>query len=269
MKTAVIVTTYNRPDALALALDSYLAQSTSDFELIVADDGSTDDTRRRVDEYARRAPFALRHVWHEDRGFRAAAIRNRAAATTTADYLIFTDGDCIPSRTFVARHRALAEPGWFVAGNRVLLSRTFTERALAERLPLHAWTAGKWLAAWARRDVNRLLPLIALPDGGFRKWRPRRWQGIKTCNLALWRADLERVNGLDESYAGWGLEDSDLVIRLLHAGVQHKSARFAAPLFHLWHPENDRSRFAENRRRLDAVLASDRIAAQVGLNQYR
>ncbi|HUO44188.1 MAG TPA: glycosyltransferase family 2 protein [Burkholderiales bacterium] len=269
MKTAVIVTTYNRPDALALVLDGYLAQNSLDFELIVADDGSTDDTRRLVVDYAKRAPFPLKHVWHEDRGFRAAAIRNRAVASTAADYLLFTDGDCIPSRAFVARHRVLAEPGWFVAGNRVLLSRAFTARVIAEHLPLHAWTAGDWLAAWARRDINRLLPLIALPDAGYRKLSPQRWAGVKTCNLALWRADFERVNGLDESYSGWGLEDSDLVIRLLHAGVKHKSARFAAPLFHLWHPENDRSSLVENRQRLGQVLASNRIAAPLGFDRYR
>jgi len=269
MKVAVVVTTYNRPDALALVLDGYLAQSTHDFELIVADDGSTDDTRRLIADYATASPFRISHIWHEDRGFRAAAIRNRAVATTDADYIIFTDGDCVPGRDFVARHRALAERGWFVAGNRVLLSRAFTQRALAARLPLHAWTPWQWLAAWLRRDANRLLPLLALPDGNFRKRRPLRWEGVKTCNLALWRKDFERVNGFDESYSGWGLEDSDLVVRLLHAGVRHKSARCAAPLFHLWHPENDRGKLAENQRRLERVLASDHVTAQLGLNQYR
>ena len=137
MTPAVIVTTYNRPDALAAVLDGYLEQSAADFELIVADDGSTDDTRTLVAGYAARAPFPLRHVWQEDRGFRAAAARNRALAATTADYIIFTDGDCIPRHDFVARHCALAEPGCFLAGNRVLLSQDFTRRALAEHLPLH------------------------------------------------------------------------------------------------------------------------------------
>ena len=97
---------------------------------------------------------------------------------------------------------------------------------------------------------------------------PQRWQGVKTCNLAAWRSDLLRVNGLDETYSGWGLEDSDLVIRLLHAGVKHKSARFAATLLHLWHAANDRSRLPENQRHLDVVLGSDRVRAQAGLDQY-
>jgi predicted glycosyltransferase involved in capsule biosynthesis len=101
-----------------------------------------------------------------------------------------------------------------------------------------------------------------------RKAAPRRWEGVKTCNLAAWRDDLMRVNGLDETYSGWGLEDSDLVIRLLHAGVQHKNGRFATPVFHLWHADNDRSRLAENQRLLDALLASQRTQAALGVDQY-
>ena len=269
MKTAVIVTTYNRPDALQAVLDGYQAQSADDFELVVADDGSTADTRRVVDAFAKIARFPVQHVWHEDRGFRAAAIRNRALAATLADYIVFTDGDCVPPPYFVAQHQKLAEAGWFVAANRTLLSPAFTARVLRERIPIHTWSRTRWFAAWLKRDINRWLPLITLGDGGFRKNAPARWEGVKTCNLAAWRADLLRVNGLDETYAGWGLEDSDLVIRLLHAGVKHKSARFAAPAFHLWHAENDRSRLAENQRLLDELLASNRSIAALGVDQYR
>ena len=124
------------------------------------------------------------------------------------------------------------------------------------------------MLAWARRDVNRLLPLLRLPDGHWRERNPQRWKGVKTCNMAVWRSDLLRVNGLDESFEGWGLEDSDLVIRLLHAGVKHKSARFAAPVFHLWHAENDRSRLARNQQRLDELLRSTQTRAVRGLDQY-
>jgi GT2 family glycosyltransferase len=151
----------------------------------------------------------------------------------------------------------------------MLLARDFTTHVLAERLPVHTWTSAQWLSAWLKRDINRLLPLATLGDGVFRKLQPGRWKGVKTCNLSVWREDLERVNGLDESYSGWGLEDSDLVIRLLHAGVRHKSARFAAPLFHLWHAENDRSRLADNAQRLQALQRSTRITAVQGLDLYR
>ena len=268
MKTAVIVTTYNRPDALAATLDGFLAQYDPDFELLIADDGSRIDTRALIEGYVARAPFRITHVWQEDRGFRAGAARNRALSQTDAEYVIFSDGDCVPPRFFLRRHVALAERGAFLAGNRILLSEAFTKHVLKERLPIHEWSPARWLAAWARRDVNRALPLFMLPDAGWRTNSPRRWEGVKTCNFSAWRADLARANGFDERYAGWGLEDSDLVIRLTHAGVRHKSARFAAPVFHLWHPENDRTQLAENRARLDEILASDRVVALEGLDRY-
>ena len=268
MRTAVIVTTYNRPDALAAVLEGYLAQENHDFELLIADDGSTDNTRKLIEGYASRAPFPLQHVWQEDKGFRPGAARNRAAARTSAEYLIFVDGDCVPANHFVRQHLALAEAGYFLSGNRVLLSPTFTQQVLAQQAPIHQWHAMRWLRAWATRDVNRLLPLLKLPDGAFRKHSPQQWQGVKTCNLSLWRADFMHVNGFDEAYSGWGLEDSDLAIRLIHAGVHHKSARFATPVFHLWHRENDRSRLSENQKRLDDLIASKRIEARQGVSQY-
>lgn len=268
MKTAVVVTTYNRPDALELVLNAYCDQSDQDFALIVADDGSTGDTADIVRYFAGRAQFSLSHVWHEDRGFRAAAIRNRAVALTIADYVVFTDGDCVPSRHFVRHHKSLAEPGYFLGSNRVLLNATLTARVIHDRIPIHTWNGVDWAMAWSRREMNRILPLLTLPDSWFRKWAPDRWEGIKTCNLSVWRSDLVRVNGLDELYEGWGMEDSDLVIRLLHAGVKHKNARFATPVFHLWHSEQDRSRVPANQQRLDALLQSMSVRAAAGLDQY-
>lgn len=268
MKTAVIVTTYNRPDALSAVLAGFEEQTDQDFELVVADDGSAPATAAVIQAYRRRSKGSVRHVWQEDRGFRAAAIRNRAIAATTADYIIFTDGDCIPSRQFIQAHKRLAEPGYFLGANRVLLSDGCTQRVLREPLPVHRWSWVRWVQAWAGRDINRLLPLLALPDGAFRKWAPNRWEGMKTCNLSVWRKDLLRVNGLDESYEGWGLEDSDLVIRLLRIGVKHKSARYAAPVFHLWHQEQARNRLEENRTRLDQVLRTQDAEAVVGLSRY-
>jgi glycosyltransferase involved in cell wall biosynthesis len=267
-RVAVVVTTYNRLGALECVLAGYAAQSTTSFELIVADDGSTADTAQLVREFGARAPFPVRHVWQEDLGFRAASIRNKAVAGSNADYIVFTDGDCVPSRTFVAQHCILAEPGWFLSGNRVLLSEQFTARVLDRRLPVHEWSWADWVRARGRGDVNRMMPLIRLPDGAWRKRHARDWAGVKTCNLSVWRSDLLKVNGLDERYSGWGMEDSDLVIRLLHAGVHHKSARFATPVFHLWHKENDRSRLPENRKRLDELLHSHRTRAELGLDQY-
>jgi glycosyltransferase involved in cell wall biosynthesis len=269
MRLAVIVTTYNRPDALAAVLSGYLAQTDADFELIIADDGSGSETAEVIAEHQRGARISIRHVWQEDRGFRAGAVRNRALAHTDADYVIFTDGDCIPAVDFVREHRRLAEQGYFLAGNRVLLSKALTDRVLTQGLAPHTWGPLRWARARLDRDINRVLPLLRLPNGGFlRKLAPQQWRGVKTCNLSAWRADLLRVNGFDEAYSGWGLEDSDLVVRLLRAGVRHKTARFAAPVFHLWHRENDRSALPENQARLAQLLASTSLRAGQGLQQY-
>lgn len=268
MRTAVIIATYNRPDALAAVLAGYAAQDTQDFELLIADDGSRDDIRLLVEDYAKHVSFPVQHVWQEDDGYRAAAARNRALAHTDAEYVIYTDGDCVPPTFFVSRHRALAQTGWFLSGNRLLLSEGCTQAVLEQHLPIHGWSRAQWLAARLARDVNRVLPLLHLPDGAWRHRSATRWQGVMTCNFSAWRADLARVNGFDESYSGWGLEDSDLVIRLLHAGVRHKSARFAIPIFHLWHRENDRSGLAANQIKLAQLMASDRVRAQIGLDRY-
>jgi len=147
MLISAIVTTYNRPDALRAVLAGLLAQADRGFEILIADDGSRGDTRELVETTARGSPVALRHVWQEDKGFRAGAARNRAAAAAGGEYLIFLDGDCVPRPDWIAQHRALAEPRWMVAGNRILLSETFTRLVLASGTQIHAWTTEQWRAA--------------------------------------------------------------------------------------------------------------------------
>lgn len=269
LKIGIIVTTYNRPDALAAVLEGYLAQSDRNFEVLVADDGSMPDTGLLIQQFQSRAAFPIYHIWQEDDGFRAAMIRNRALAASTADYIIFTDGDCIPPVDFVTQHRLLSEKLCFLSGNRLLLSEEFTRQVLHDKLPVHVWHFFDWLHTRMHGGINRLLPLLRLPDiAWLRKRTPTRWQGAKTCNLSAFREDLLRVNGLDESYTGWGQEDSDLVVRLIRAGLTNKSARFSAPVLHLWHKENDRSHLQENQRRLQQVLSATNIRAYNGVDQY-
>jgi glycosyltransferase involved in cell wall biosynthesis len=266
---AVIITTYNRPDALLAVLTGYLEQKDRNFEMIVADDGSTSETAQVIAGVQANANFKITHVWQEDHGFRAAAIRNRALAGTSADYIIFSDGDCIPLPDFVAQHKRLAEAGWFLAGNRILMSEALTQSVLAARIPVWTWTVLQWLRAAITNQINRFTPLFTLPIASpLRKIPAKRWEGVMTCNLSAWRSDLMKINGFDEAYSGWGLEDSDLVIRLLHEGICRKSARFAAPVLHLWHRENDRSSLVENRRRLEDLLKSKRISVDHGIAQY-
>jgi hypothetical protein len=211
----------------------------------------------------------LAHIWHEDTGFRLAEIRNRAILESRGDYCIFLDGDCIPRRRFVAAHRRLAEFGWFVTGNRVLLSEVLTQFTLEKGQEPELWNAVTWIGVRAHRAVNRILPLITLPLGPLRKLEARNWEGARGANMAMWRADLERVDGFDASFAGWGREDSDLFVRLMRAGVRRKDGRYATAVLHLWHPEADRSSFQDNQERLIDALRSKRVRATIGLSALR
>jgi glycosyltransferase involved in cell wall biosynthesis len=264
---SVITTTFEREDALDAVLRGLSRQNDRAFEVVIADDGSGPATARLIQDWTSRLGVALTHVRQEHRGFRAAAVRNRAIRASRGDYCIFLDGDCIPRPDFIAAHRSLAEPGWFVAGNRILLSRALTEQALRDGLAPETWPFGAFVRRRLRGEVNRLMPLVHLPLGAARKAHARSWHGCRSCNLAVWRADLERVDGFDASYTGWGKEDSDLVVRLLHAGVRRKDGRFATGVLHLWHPEADRSQLPRNEAKLGNVLGSDHVRADCGLSQ--
>ncbi len=266
MKISVIVTTYNRPDALSLVLRGLAAQrEAGEFEVAIADDGSTGETAAMLERLRPALPFALNHVWQADDGFRAPMARNRAAAAVAGGYFIFLDGDCVPLADFIAMHRRLARPGWFVSGNRVLLSRSFSARAVAGQIPLWQWSAGQWMAARLARRVNRLSPLLRLADWS----RPQDdWIGAKTCNLAAWREDFFAVNGFDEDFTGWGFEDSDFVQRLLNGGRRRLTTRWAVPVLHLWHASQDRSRERANFARLEQTIASRAVRASRGVDRY-
>jgi glycosyltransferase involved in cell wall biosynthesis len=266
---SVIVTTYKREDALDAVLRSLAQQSDRDFEVVVADDGSKAATAELVEAWQAKIDHRLAHVWHEDRGFRAAEIRNRAILASRGTYVIFLDGDCIARPDFIATHRRLAEPGAFVTGNRILLSPDLTATVLREKLAPERWSFTRFVAQRARGGINRLSALLRLPLGPLRRLRQKTWRGARSANLAVWRSDLAKVDGFDADYSGWGKEDSDIVVRLLRAGVRRKDGVFATGVLHLWHPEADRRRLVENERKLSDIIASDEIRAQRGLSALK
>lgn len=266
---SVILTTYNREDALAAVLRSLARQTDRDFEIIVADDGSGPATADMVAAWKTKAGHRVEHVWHEDKGFRAGEIRNRAVLAARGDYVVFLDGDCIVRPDFVAQHRRLAEDNAFVTGNRILLSPALTERVLREGLEPEVWSVTQFIAERLRGGVNRLSALLHLPLGPLRRMRAQEWRGARSCNLAIWRRDLDTVDGFDADYAGWGKEDSDLIVRLLHAGVTRKDGNFATGVIHLWHKEADRSALGENERKLAELLTGRDVRAKHGMSALR
>ena len=261
---SVVVTTYERPDALDAVLRALSRQTDSRHEVVIADDGSGPATEAVIDGWRRRLRAPLKHVWDVDEGFRPAHIRNRASLACEGDYLVFLDGDCVPRPDFVAAHRRVAERGYLVSGNRILLSASLTRDALASGAPIETWTLPRWLRERARSRINRFLPLLKVPGQVWRRWP--FMANLRGANVAVWRDGFEAVDGFDASYRGWGFEDNDLVQRLGRIGVRIKDGRWATTVLHLWHPLIDRSAASANAERLRQTAATGRVRALSGLS---
>jgi glycosyltransferase involved in cell wall biosynthesis len=261
-RAAVVISTYNRPEFLQLVLEGYRHQDTRDFTIYIADDGSTESTARLIRDIQPGFPVPIRHIRHEDHGFRKARIHNLVLREVGESYVILTDGDCIPTASLVSTHLRLARPGCLITGSRILLSQAYSADLLQNaRLPdMRMWAL---IGHRLHRHINRLLPIL-LPT---RLAGPsQRLHGIHGCHMSCWRDDLLRINGFDESFEGWGREDSDLVARLFHAGTQRCNLR-GCPVWHLWHPEEDRRRVPENDQLLRKCLEQKRIRAIRGIGE--
>jgi glycosyltransferase involved in cell wall biosynthesis len=249
-RVSILVSTYNSPEWLSLCLRGYATQSYRDFELIVADDGSDFETTLAVQRVRRETRLPIRHVWQEHLGFGKCAVLNKAIRAAAGDYLIFTDGDCIPRFDFVEQHVRLAEPGHFLSGGAVRLPMTVSraigpENVLAGQATDPRWLAARGLTAGRGRWVlaaNRRLAWL--------------WDQITTTratfnggNSSAWKADLVRVNGCNESM-GYGGEDRELGDRLVNLGLRGKQIRHRAVCVHLEH----------NRSYIDAAVLESNLA---------
>lgn len=232
---SIILSTYNQPDWLERALVAYARQSTADFELIVADDGSGDDTRARIDALRPTLPFLLKHVWHADQGFRKCTILNRAIEVAAANYLIFSDGDCLPRADFVGVHLHARAPRRFLSGGYCKLPRATSAALDKSQIERGAHTDPAWLRAHGVAWDHRLWKLSASGwrAGLLNAITPARasWNGH---NASGWRRDIESVNGFDERMQ-YGGEDRELGERLENAGIRGKRVRYQAVVVHLDH----------------------------------
>jgi glycosyltransferase involved in cell wall biosynthesis len=245
-RLTVVLTTYEWPEALDVALRSLLEEGDDDFEVLVADDGSGPGTRAVVRRWQERVGERVGHVWQPDEGFRLARVRDLAALEARGDYLVLVDGDCLVRRGFAKALRRAALPGWFLASKRLNLSESLSRRVLTANLPVWRWSAAEWLVRAPRevlrspREPNRPGVLLPLRDRR-RPWRPDEpdfeppFSGYGYF-LGIHKRDLERVNGFDLRFVGWGEEDTDLTIRLRRLGMRCGWAGPRTTLLHLWHP---------------------------------
>jgi len=264
-KVAVIVSTYNRPRALTRVLQGLAKQFLKPDQIVIADDGSQEETRSLIEKWKTELP-QLEHCWQDDFGFRKTKILNAAVRKSNCDHLIFLDGDCIPFPTFVADHINHTQAGVVLAGGRILTTERFTKRLLErldQQLP-NDFTY--WLRRYFSGDIDRLSLLLRLPGSFWRLYASGNWRLVRGCNFSVSREALLSVNGFDESYSGWGFEDSDIAIRLINSGLRVKTLRFSAPVLHLWHPEESRNQSAQNHQELMSALRLGRTRAVKGLD---
>ena len=256
---SVIVSTYNWPTALDLVLQSLSLQKDQNFEVVVADDGSRAETAELISRHQTAFPHPLIHSWQEDKGFRLARSRNKAVTLAHGDYLIFMDGDCLVRQDFVTQHRCLAQEHCVVAGQRILLSKDFTQ-ALFLRPQLDWMNHLSTIIRFSQqKKLNRFSPALSLPLDFLRLKRPTRWQLLRGCNWSLFKSDYLAVGGQDEVFEGWGYEDSDMAIRLINNDCRMKWGGFTSPCFHLWHKEADRTLSDQNLERLMNLVKTQKI----------
>jgi glycosyltransferase involved in cell wall biosynthesis len=267
VRLSLIVTTYERPEALQAVLASVAAQTGAagafPDEVIVADDGSGAATRAVIEEFSARAPCPVIHARQEHEGFRVCRARNLAIAHASGEYVVTIDGDMMLHPAFIADHRQAARRGCYVQGTRILaderLTRSLLEGAQPPLTPLSAGLGGlRRLYAAHLPRASRACSLLA-----------NTFVAVKSCNQGVWREDLERVNGYNEEMTGWGSEDKELAARLAHAGVDRRTLLFAGIAFHLHHAPASRERHAINQSIYRQTLATRLVRAARGLDAHR
>ncbi|WP_273204200.1 glycosyltransferase family 2 protein [Marinobacter subterrani] len=235
MKLSVIISTYNSPAWLEKVLWGYSVQTHKDFELIIADDGSTGETRQCIDRMREENGLPIKHVWQEDDGFRKCRILNLAVLESESEYLVFTDGDCIPRRDFLEVHASEAEPGHYLSGGYHKLPMDTSRAISRDDILTGRCFELPWLKAHGLKSTYKNSKLTA------NHWQARLFNTLtptrcrfKGSNGSAWKKDILAVNGFDETMA-YGGEDREFGVRLANLGVKPKHVRYNAIVIHLDH----------------------------------
>jgi len=242
MRLSLIITTYNWPESLELVLRSIECQTITPDEIIIADDGSSSDTKTLVSRFQQDSELNIVYSWQEDEGFRVSESRNKAIAKSSTDYIVLIDGDMILDRRFIEDHINNAKLGYFVQGSRVLLTQKKTKQVLDQKKINFSFFS---IGLQNRKNAFYSTTLSTLMS------RNKNFLGgIKSCNLAFFKQDCIDINGFNNDFKGWGREDSEFVVRLLNNGIRRISLHFNAIQYHLWHDENKNKFINQN----DAIL---------------
>lgn len=260
----LIVSTYNWPEALELCLESVKNQRIIPAEIIVADDGSTEETKLLIEKYQQEGLLNIVHVWQPDNGFQLAEIRNKAIAACTKAYIIQIDGDVILHPCFVEDHLNAAKADCFIQGSRVMLGKKISAKLLQQKsIKINL------LGPDIKRKENgiRILWLSKLLQRKYRNRYPLYW--ARGANMSFWKKDLLLVNGYNENFTGWGDEDSELTLRLLNSGKTKLHLKFAGIIYHIYHKEDaSKAKSSKNRSLLEQAFSNKTTTVENGLDKY-
>jgi len=276
MRLSVVVSTYNSPGLLEKVLWGYSVQTHADFEIVVADDGSEPGTAALIDRMREESALSIKHVWQRDDGFRKCRILNKALLHASAEYVVFTDGDCIPRRDFLAVHARRARPGHYLSGGYCKLPMPTSEAVARDDILSGRCFELDWLVAHGLPRSYKNLKLTATCSQAriLNALTPTRCN-FKGSNASAWKRDLLAANGFDERMS-WGGEDRELGVRLGNNGIKPRHVRYDAIVIHLDHarPYRDDVSVAANkalRKRVERerILRTDFGIAQLVQRGYR
>lgn len=247
LQISVILSTYNQPDWLEKSLLGYACQTDRNFELVIADDGSGPQTRQRIERVRADTGLNIQHVWHPDDGFQKSAILNKATHAASGNYLVFSDGDCIPRSDFIAVHRRFARPGHFLSGGYTKLSMELSKRISPADISSGQVFDPRWLAAnglpghpWDKHVARK-----SAPFWNFLTPTKPTWNGH---GASGWKADLIRINGYNEQMQ-YGGQDRELGERLVNLGLSGIQIRYYAIVLHLDHPRGYATKESKDKNR--------------------
>lgn len=258
---SLIVSTYNWKEALNLCLKSIEKQTVLPKEVIIADDGSKEDTKDMIIHISKNFPIPIVHVWQEDNGFQLSKIRNKAIAKASGSYIVQVDGDLILERHFIQDHINFRELGSFVSGSRVIMASELSKKLLEN---------GSTKIRLTDSGVVNVMNGIRIPALSKRldNYKNKDIYYVRGCNMAFWRKDLIEVNGYNEDFIGWGREDNEIGLRLIHSGIRKRIIKFSGVVFHIYHPEKARSALNVNDKLLQETGSKQLKRCENGINKY-
>ncbi|MFY4724221.1 glycosyltransferase family 2 protein [Campylobacter jejuni] len=236
---ALIITTYNQKERLKLVLDSVKNLSFLPNEVLIADDGSKEDTAKLIKEYQKDFPCILKHIWQEDKGFRAATSRNKAVNASNSEYIILIDGDMILDKNFIADHLKFASFKTILQGSRIILNENESKELLSKNNFNLAFNKKCFKNQRNIFLAKCVYKFSKLTKKFFKK--SQLVKGSKTCNMSFYKSDFESIEGFNEKFIGWGREDSEFVARFLFNNGVLKRLKFNALAYHIYHKENSKN----------------------------